>query len=104
MRVTSICARPATRTTVPAVARNETRSEQQGSRTDGNVDEEDPFPPEILRQHAAREDAYGGAAAAHCSPDAERLVALRAFVEERRDDRQRRRRDDRGAEPLDCTS
>ena len=47
------------------------------------------------RTPAAAPDAADGA------PDAERLVALRALREGRRDDRERRRGDDRGADALD---
>ncbi len=47
--------------------------------------------PKYFGQHAAGEHADGGAGAADRAPDAERLVALRAFLEGRRDDRQRGR-------------
>src|SRR3954451_14155920 len=49
---------------------------------------------------AAEEHAGRCAAAADGAPDAERLVALCAFRERRRDDRQRRGRDDRGSDAL----
>ena len=64
----------------------------------GHVDEEDPLPAGVLREDAAEEHAGRCAAAAHRAPDAERLVALRALLERRRDDRERRRRDDRRAD------
>ena len=70
------------------------------SDADRHVDEEDPLPAEVLRQHAAGEHADRGAGAAHRAPDAERLVALGALLEGRHDDRERGRRDDRGAEAL----
>src|SRR4029078_11071285 len=65
-----------------------------------DVDEEDPLPAEVLDEDPAEENAGRRAAAAHGAPDPERLVPLGAFLEGRGDDRERRRRDDRGAEAL----
>ena len=56
--------------------------------------------PRYFVSSAAGEHADGGARAADRAPDAERLVALGPFLEHRRDDRERSRRDDRRAEPL----
>ena len=70
---------------------------------DRDVDEEDPLPARVLGEHAASEHADRGAGATDRSPDAERLVAFGAFGERGHDDRQRRRRDQRGAEPLHGT-
>ena len=66
---------------------------------DGEVDEEDRAPVDELGQHAAEQDADGGARAADRAPDAERLGALGA-VEGGGDDRQRGRGEHRGAEAL----
>src|SRR6266540_1366915 len=79
---------------------NDPRRQREHERSNRNVDEEDPLPPQVLRQHAAGEHADGGAAAAERTPDPERLVPVRALLEARHHDRERRRRDDRAAESL----
>src|SRR5205085_12000596 len=85
-----------------AALADEPPREHERAGSDRDVDEEDPLPAEVLRQHAAREDADCGAGAADRAPDPERLVSLGALIERRRDDRERGRRDDRGPEALDC--
>ena len=67
---------------------------------DRDVDEEDPRPRERLVEDAAEEQPDRAAADRDRGPDAERLRALGAFREGRRDDRERGRRDERGAEAL----
>ena len=69
---------------------------------DGQVDEEDRAPVDELGQHAAEQHADRGAGAADRAPDAQRLGTLGA-VEGARDDRQRRRGQQRGAEALSGT-
>ena len=56
--------------------------------------------PSHFVRHSAHQHADGRAAPAHRAPDSERLVPLGAFLERRRDDRERRGREDRGAEAL----
>ena len=53
-----------------------------------------------LVSDAAEQHAGRGAAAGDGAPDAEREVALAAFVERRHEDRERGRREQRRAEPL----
>jgi hypothetical protein len=76
------------------------RLEREHERADGDVDEEDPLPAGVSREDPAEEHAGGGAAAAHCSPDPERLVPLGSLLESGGDDREGGRRHDRRAEPL----
>src|SRR6266545_2537877 len=84
----------------PALAQ-EGRGQPDHERSDRDVGEEDPGPAEAARQCAAEEDA-GRAAAAGCgAPDPERGVALAALGEGRGQDRQRRRGEQRRAEPLE---
>ena len=52
-------------------------------------------------QDAAEQHAGSAAAAGDRAPDAEREVALAALGERRRQDRERRRREQRAAEPLE---
>ena len=66
---------------------------------DGQVDVEDRPPVGELGEDAADEDADRRARSADRAPGGERLRALRA-VEGGGDDRERRRGEDRGAEPL----
>jgi len=61
---------------------------------------DDPAPARPFGQHAAQEDARGGAQAADRTPDAERGVAVPALAEGRREDRERRRRHQRRTEAL----
>ena len=68
---------------------------------DGEVDEEDPRPAEVGRQHPAEQDACGAAAPGRCSPDAEGDVALSPLRKDRHQDRQRSGREQRAAEPLE---
>ena len=67
---------------------------------DRHVDEEDPFPAEVLGQNPAEEDPGRGARAAESSPDPERFVSLGPLLEGRAHDRERGRRDDRCADSL----
>ncbi len=76
------------------------RREHHRRRADRHVDEEDPRPAEVARQHSAREDADCRAGAGDRAPDAERRVPLLALGEGRREDREGGGRDDRGAESL----
>ena len=83
-----------------AALADERPRQREHERADRHVDEEDPLPAGVLREDAAHQHAGRGAAAGHGAPDPERLVALRALLERRRDDRERRRRDDRRADAL----
>ena len=67
---------------------------------DRDVDEEDPRPAEDARQDAAEQHAGGAAAAGDGAPDAESGVALTAFGEDRRQERERGGSEQRGAEAL----
>jgi hypothetical protein len=88
---------------VAALAEQHGRQEEGGD-ADRDVDEEDPLPRERVREDAAEQDAGRGAEAADRAPDAERDVPLAAFREGGHQDRERRRRDRRGAEALDRAS
>ena len=76
------------------------RSERGRRDPDRDVDEQHPAPAETAREDPAEQHPGGAAGARDRAPDPERAVALGALGERRRDDRQRRRRDDRGAEAL----
>jgi hypothetical protein len=67
---------------------------------DRHVDEQDPAPAQRLGQHAAQQCARRAADRPHRAPQAERPVALQPLGEAGGEDRQRRRSDDRPAEPL----
>ena len=84
----------------PALAQQDGR-EQGGSDADRNVDEEDPRPAEVARQDAAQQHAGGRAASGGCAVDAEREVAVASFGEQGHEERERRRREQCPAEPLD---
>ena len=76
---------------------------QPGERRDDpdrHVDQQDPAPRQRLGQDPAEQRAGRAADAAHRAPEPERAVALAALGEGRRQDRERRRSDDRAAEPL----
>ena len=79
----------------------EERAQDQRRDADRDVDEEDPLPREEVGEDAAEEHAGGGADATDRTPAAQGDVALTAFLEGRDEDRQRRGRDRRGAEPLE---
>ena len=74
---------------------------RRGSDADRQVDEEDPAPRERLGEHAAEQQARGAASRRDRAPDSERLRTLGAVRERARDDRERSRRDERGAETLE---
>ena len=80
------------------------RRQGEHQRTDRHVDEEDPFPAQVLRQHAAGEHPDRRAAAAERTPDSQSLVSLSALLEARHHDRERGRRDDGAAESLHRSS
>ena len=73
---------------VGAALGHEPQRQREAGGTDGHVDEEDPLPAEELGQDPARDHADSGAAPTDGSVDAERLVALRALLEEGHDDRE----------------
>ena len=81
---------------------NQGRRQDEDEHAHGDVDPEDPRPAEVLGQDSAEEHTGRRAGAAERAPDPERLVPLRAFLEGGGHDRERRRRDDRCAEALDC--
>ena len=78
----------------------EDRAQHEHERADRDVHEEDPRPAERTRQSAAEEHAGRRAATGDSTPDAEREVALASFLERRRQDRERGRREQRRPEPL----
>ena len=88
------------RATLVAALGQQARREQRGGQADRHVDEQHPLPAGPLGQHAAEQHAGGAARAGDRAPDAERLVALGALGERRRDDRQRGGGDERRAEAL----
>src|SRR3954452_13065061 len=83
-----------------AAFRQERRGERDRGDGNWNVDEEDPRPREIGREYAAQEDTDRGAAARHGSVEPEREVAVAALGEDRHQQRERGRRHERAAEPL----
>ena len=82
-----------------------TRDQSERQRDDGDadreVDEEDPVPAEHVGEDAAEQHAEAAATRGHEPEDAHRLRALGRLREERHHQRERDRRDDRGAESLD---
>jgi hypothetical protein len=79
---------------------DQARGEGEGDQAHRDVDPEHPLPAEPFGEDSAEEDARRAAGAGDRAPDAQRPVALGAVAEGGRDDRERRRRDDRGAEAL----
>jgi hypothetical protein len=67
---------------------------------DRHVDDQDPAPAQRLGEHAAEQRAGCAADRSHRAPEPERAVALVTLGEAGREDRERRRRHDRPAEPL----
>ena len=82
-----------------ALAQQERRERCRGD-ADGNVDEEDPRPAQVAGEDAAEQHAGGGAATRGGAVDPERAVAVAAFGERGHQERQRSRREQRAAEPL----
>ena len=76
------------------------RRQRDRDQADRDVDVEDPLPAEVLGEDPAEQHADRAACAGDRAPDREGLVALDALGERGREDRERRRRDDRRAEPL----
>jgi hypothetical protein len=72
----------------------------QQHHADGQVHPEHPAPAWPLREHAAEEDSDRRGETRHRAPGAERLVAVRALVKRRREDRERGRQHHRRAEAL----
>ncbi len=83
-----------------AALAQQARSQQDRDHADRHVDEEDPLPAGPLGEHAAEQHARGATGAGDGAPHAERLVALLALGEGRRQDREGGRRDQRGAQTL----
>ena len=84
------------RTPLGAALPEDARCEQRGDRPIGTLTNR-PSASQAGGEHAAEQHAGRAAGARDRAPDAERPVALLAFGEGGRDDRQRRRRDDRCA-------
>ena len=84
-----------------AALRHDRRGQQQDSQTDWNVDQEDRWPAERLREDSSEQHAAGRADATDRAPDPKRAIAFAAFGKRRGDDRETRRRDDRSTEALD---
>ena len=85
---------------VGAALTQEYRAQCKHEQADRDVDEEDPRPAEGARQRAPEKHTGRTAAAGHGTPDAERLIALPAFAEQRGQHRESRGRDERGAQSL----
>src|SRR5262249_14641345 len=81
---------------------HEPERREEGEDADRYVDEEDPAPGERLGQRAAEHEADRRAADRDRRPDRKCPGPLLPFVERRRDDRERCRRDERCAEALEC--
>ena len=79
----------------------EKRCQREAGDSDGDVDEEDPLPAQSVREDAAEQHAGRGTEAADGAPDAKGDVALTPLGEGDGEDRERGRRDDRRAEPLE---
>ena len=75
--------------------------DREGDQADGQVDEEDPVPAEVLRQPAAQQRAEDGRDAEHGAEQALVLAAL-AGREQVTDDRERDGEDGAGADTLDA--
>ena len=88
---------------VVAALGQQARGHQRRGDADRHVDEQHPLPARPLGEHAAEQHAGGAAGAGHRAPDAQRLVALRALLEDLGDQRQGGGRQQRGAEALDGT-
>ena len=73
------------------------RRERRRREPDRDVDEQHPAPAQAAGEDPAEEHAGRAAGARDRAPDTQRAVALGALGERGGDDRQRRRRDDRGA-------
>ena len=91
---------PALRGRLGPALRHDAGSQRQHHGADRHVDEEDPAPGECLHDHTPQQQSDRAPRTRDRAPDRERAVALRPFGEGREDDRQRRRRDQRAAEPL----
>ena len=85
---------------VETALRQEHRRERDRDDCDRDVDEEDPRPAQVRGQDAAEQDAHGRTAARGGPVDAERDVALASLGVDRHQERQRGRREERAAEPL----
>ena len=88
------------RGTLDTALAQQPRRQRDRDETDRHVDVEDPLPAEVLGEDSSEQHPDGAAGARHGTPDGEGLVALDALGERRRQDRERGRRDERGAEPL----
>ena len=82
-----------------AVTQQERRQRDRGD-SDRDVDEEDPRPAEIGRDHAAQQDAGSRAAPRSGAVDPERAVALVALGERRHQERERSRSEQRASQSL----
>ena len=85
---------------VGAALLQEHRADREHEYADGDVDEEDPGPAECAGQRATEQDAGCATASGGCAPDSECDVAVASLPERRGQDRECRRREQRGAEPL----
>ena len=91
---------------VPRAARSPVGSEERGGEADEHdadrdVDEEHPAPAGAVGQQAAGDHAHRCRGATHGAEDAQGAVALLPLGEGDGQDRQRRRRHESGAEPLE---
>src|SRR5207244_7146265 len=80
--------------------RHDPQRREEGQDADGDVDEEDPAPRERLSERAAEHESDGRTANGDRGPDTECPGALLPLGEGGGDDRERRGRDQRGAQPL----
>ena len=74
--------------------------EHEPEDADRNVDEEDPVPAQKVGEDASEQDAGDGSERPDAAPGAECHVPFLPLGEGRHQDGERRRRDDRRAEPL----
>jgi hypothetical protein len=77
---------------VRAVVADEAERAGEDERAEREVDEQHPAPARALREDAAEEHAGCCAESGDRAPDAERLVAVDAFLERRGHERERGRR------------
>jgi hypothetical protein len=95
---------PALRGLLRAALRDDPLSQRQHEGADQHVNEEDPAPAQHLDDHPAEQQPHGPAGSRDRAPDREGAVALRPLGKGREDDRQRRGRDQRAAQPLQTPS
>ena len=89
-----------TRRRLGATLGDQPRRQRGDDQRHRHVDPQHPLPAEAIGEYPAEEHSRGAAGPCDGPPGPERLVALGAVTERRRDDRECRGRDDRGTEAL----